>query len=185
MNKSLLSLICLSAVACSTKNPTESFVGSYSLTDEAMVQLIGDYQSDSASNETLSICEIKTSSENHVLYIEHKEHGDTVQRALVLGQPSIDHTGYSSIFVTEHEIKNPSSVLGLCGTERTEEIALKNFVTSNCSAQLRWNGLGFDGFWGDNCGTFSNELIQVNSGEMAVFSSHWNDKSGDATADNF
>lgn len=185
MNKSLLSLICLSTVACSTKQPSESFVGSYSLTDEAMIQLIGNYQSDSVSTETLSICEITSSSESHVLYIEHKEHGDTIQRALVLGQPRMDNTGHSSIFVKEHAIKNPSSVIGLCGTQRTEEIALKNFVTSNCSAQLRWNGLGFDGFWGDNCGELSNELIQVNSGEVAVFSSHWNDNTADATADSF
>ena len=179
--KSLFPLsITLFAFGCATKQPAQSFVDGYSLTDEARIQLVGNYQSKEAPNVQLSICEAN-GSQGEILYVEHSKEDSLQQMVIKLDSMRFDHTGHRSISLVGYDIKHAENVEGLCNSNTEGTITDRELQANTCTGTLRWNGQGFDGFWGEDCGAFSKELIRVNANALTVFSSTWQDTQGQAT----
>lgn len=172
--------ITLFALGCAAKQPTQSFVDSYSLTDEARIQLVGSYESSEAPDVQLTICEA-ANSKGQVLYVEHSKGNTHQQMVIKLDDMQFDHTGHRSIALNGFDIKNPKNFEGLCSTAGEGSISDRELTANTCTGTLRWNGQGFDGFWGEDCGSFSKELIRVNADALTVFSSTWQGKQESAT----
>ena len=176
--------VSLFAIGCASKQPTQSFVESYSLTDEARIQLVGQYETAQTPDMELSICEAN-GSQGEVLYIEHNKSNTLQQMVVKLDSMKYDHTGHRSISLTGYSLKSPSNIAGLCASGTIGTIEDRDLIANECTGTLRWNGTGFDGFWGEACGTFSKELIRVDATALTVFSSTWQDKPEQATTSAF
>ena len=184
MNSPAALIASLFTIGCSTKQPMPSFVKSYSLTDEARIQLVGQYVSSQTPNVELRICEANGTKQK-VLYIEHNQMGNLQQMVVKMDSIKYDHTGHRSISLTGHRIKNPKNFEGLCTTGTEGIIEDEDLITNTCTGKLRWHGYGFDGFWGKACGPFSDELIRVNTNVLTVFSNDWRDMPDQATTSTF
>lgn len=183
MNKFAYLGICIAAMGCKQKSPVESFVDGYSLTDEATIQMAGIYSSVDDGQVLLSICEV--SSKEPVLLIE-KQHGlSNTQHVIKLDRPKIDASGQHTIRLKRYTLKNTTESESLCAYPARPGLTKDQMVADKCTAEIHWNGHGFDGAWSKKCGGISDQKINLREGQLTIFSDDWQKSTMSATAFGF